>query len=141
LKNRRSNLLLKTPGSNLLQWPSTAARRAISFSPGDFVVVHEVTYDADRKVTKPFAGIVVAKRNSGLRSAFVVRELSSTEEERTFRTHSPFIKSIDVVAVRGSQAEEKLASYLNKMSKRMLERMDESHSKIENAIVRVTAGV
>jgi len=41
--------------------------------------------------------VVIAKRNRGLNSSFVVRKISSGEGvERTFQTYSPLIASIDV---------------------------------------------
>jgi len=40
---------------------------------------------------------VIAKRNKGLNSSFIVRKISSGEGvERTFQTHSPLIASIEV---------------------------------------------
>src|SRR5207247_3958234 len=42
-------------------------------------------------------GVVIAKRNRGLNSSFVVRKISSGEGvERTFQTYSPLIASIEV---------------------------------------------
>jgi large subunit ribosomal protein L19 len=41
--------------------------------------------------------MVIAKRNRGLNSSFIVRKISSGEGvERTFQTHSPLIASIEL---------------------------------------------
>jgi large subunit ribosomal protein L19 len=41
--------------------------------------------------------MVIAKKNRGLNSSFIVRKISSGEGvERTFQTYSPLIASIDV---------------------------------------------
>jgi len=67
------------------------------FSPGDTVVVSVNVVEGDRKRVQAYEGVVIAKRNRGLNSAFVVRKVSSGEGvERTFQTHSPLIASIEV---------------------------------------------
>ncbi|XMR37087.1 50S ribosomal protein L19 [Escherichia coli] len=44
-----------------------------------------------------FEGIVIAKRNRGLHSAFTVRKISNGEGvERVFQTHSPLIHSVEL---------------------------------------------
>ncbi|MCE1172462.1 MAG: 50S ribosomal protein L19, partial [Azovibrio sp.] len=44
-----------------------------------------------------YEGVVIAKRNRGLNSAFIVRKISSGEGvERTFQTYSPLVASIEV---------------------------------------------
>ena len=67
------------------------------FVPGDTVVVNVNVVEGERKRVQAFEGVVIAKRNRGLNSAFIVRKISSGEGvERTFQTHSPLIASIDV---------------------------------------------
>ncbi|MEQ1917152.1 MAG: 50S ribosomal protein L19 [Gallionella sp.] len=67
------------------------------FSPGDTVVVSVNVVEGERKRVQAFEGIVIAKRNRGLNSAFIVRKISSGEGvERTFQTYSPIIASIEV---------------------------------------------
>ena len=67
------------------------------FSPGDTVVVRVNVVEGDKKREQAFEGLVIAKRNRGLRSSFIVRKISSGEGvERTFQTHSPLIASIEV---------------------------------------------
>ncbi len=67
------------------------------FSPGDMVVVNVSVVEGERKRVQAFEGIVIAKRNRGLRSSFIVRKISSGEGvERTFQTYSPLIASIEL---------------------------------------------
>jgi large subunit ribosomal protein L19 len=67
------------------------------FSPGDTVVVNVNVVEGDRKRVQAYEGVVIAKRNRGLNSSFIVRKMSSGEGvERTFQTYSPLIASIEV---------------------------------------------
>ena len=67
------------------------------FRPGDTVVVNVVVVEGERKRAQAYEGVVIAKRNRGLNSSFVVRKISSGEGvERTFQTYSPLIASIEV---------------------------------------------
>ncbi len=67
------------------------------FSPGDTVVISINVVEGDRKRVQVFEGVVIAKRNRGLNSSFIVRKISSGEAvERTFQTYSPLIASIEV---------------------------------------------
>jgi large subunit ribosomal protein L19 len=67
------------------------------FSPGDTVVVSVNVVEGERKRVQAFEGMVIAKRNRGLNSSFIVRKISSGEGvERTFQTYSPLIASIEV---------------------------------------------
>ncbi len=67
------------------------------FSPGDTVVVNVNVVEGDRKRVQAYEGVVIAKRNRGLNSSFIVRKISSGEGvERTFQTYSPLIASIEV---------------------------------------------
>ena len=73
------------------------ARNVPDFSPGDTVVVNVNVVEGDRKRVQAFEGMVIAKRNRGLNSSFIVRKISSGEGvERTFQTYSPLIASIEV---------------------------------------------
>jgi large subunit ribosomal protein L19 len=67
------------------------------FSPGDTVVVGVNVVEGERKRVQVFEGVVIAKRNRGLNSGFIVRKISAGEGvERTFQTYSPVIASIEV---------------------------------------------
>ena len=67
------------------------------FAPGDTVVVQVRVKEGDRERLQAFEGVVIAKRNRGLNSAFTVRKISHGEGvERTFQTHSPQVAEIQV---------------------------------------------
>ena len=67
------------------------------FNPGDTVVVGVNVVEGERKRVQVFEGVVIAKRNRGLNSAFTVRKISAGEGvERTFQTYSPAIATIEV---------------------------------------------
>jgi len=67
------------------------------FSPGDTVVVSVNVVEGERKRLQAFEGVVIAKRNRGLNSGFIVRKISAGEGvERTFQTYSPVIAGIEV---------------------------------------------
>ena len=67
------------------------------FAPGDTVLVNVNVVEGERKRVQAFEGMVIAKRNRGLNSSFIVRKISSGEGvERTFQTYSPLIASIEV---------------------------------------------
>jgi large subunit ribosomal protein L19 len=78
------------------------------FSSGDTVVVSVNVVEGDRKRLQAYEGVVIAKRNRGLNSSFIVRKISSGEGvERTFQTYSPLIASIEVKR-RGDVRRSKL---------------------------------
>src|SRR3982074_1722485 len=78
------------------------------FAPGDTVVVNVNVVEGDRKRVQAYEGVVVAKRNRGLNSSFIVRKISSGEGvERTFQTYSPLIASVEVKR-RGDVGRAKL---------------------------------
>ena len=67
------------------------------FAPGDTVVVGVNVVEGTRKRVQLYEGVVIAKRNRGLNSSFIVRKVSAGEGvERTFQTYSPSIASIEV---------------------------------------------
>ncbi|TDI79236.1 MAG: 50S ribosomal protein L19 [Betaproteobacteria bacterium] len=67
------------------------------FSPGDTVIVNVKVVEGERSRIQAYEGVVIAKRNRGLNSAFTVRKISSGEGvERTFQTYSPLIASIEI---------------------------------------------
>ena len=78
------------------------------FKPGDTVVVNVNVVEGERKRVQAYEGVVIAKRNRGLNSAFIVRKISYGEGvERTFQMHSPLIASIEVKR-RGDVSRAKL---------------------------------
>ncbi len=79
-----------------------------AFGPGDTVVVQVKVKEGNRERLQAFEGVVIAKRNRGLNSAFTVRKISHGEGvERVFQTYSPMIGSIEVKR-RGAVRRAKL---------------------------------
>lgn len=79
-----------------------------AFGPGDTVVVQVKVTEGERTRLQAYEGVVIAKRNRGLHSAFTVRKISNGEGvERAFQTHSPIIDSITVKR-RGAVRRAKL---------------------------------
>ncbi len=72
-------------------------REIPDFSPGDTVVVNIWVREGERQRLQAFEGVVIARRNRGLHSAFTVRKIShGTGVERVFQSYSPLIESIKV---------------------------------------------
>lgn len=72
-------------------------REVPDFAPGDTVVVQVKVKEGNRERLQAYEGVVIAKRNRGLNSAFTVRKISHGEGvERVFQTYSPAISSIEV---------------------------------------------
>ena len=67
------------------------------FAPGDTVVVQVKVKEGTRERLQAYEGVVIAKRNRGQNSSFIVRKISSGEGvERTFQTYSPLVAAIEV---------------------------------------------
>ncbi len=67
------------------------------FNAGDTVIVQVRVKEGDRERLQAFEGVVIAKKNRGLNSAFTVRKISYGEGvERVFQTYSHAIDSIEV---------------------------------------------
>ena len=78
------------------------------FGPGDTVVVQVKIKEGSRERLQAYEGVVIAKRNRGLHSAFTVRKISYGEGvERVFQMHSPLIDSVTVKR-RGAVRRAKL---------------------------------
>lgn len=78
------------------------------FAPGDTVVVNVNVVEGTRKRVQAYEGVVIARRNRGLNSSFIVRKISSGEAvERTFQLYSPQIASVEVKR-RGAVRRAKL---------------------------------
>ena len=86
----------------------TAGKKIPEFRAGDTVKVLVNVIEGSRKRTQAYEGVVIAKRNRGLNSSFIVRKISSGEGvERTFQLYSPMIASIEVKR-RGDVCRAKL---------------------------------
>jgi large subunit ribosomal protein L19 len=67
------------------------------FGPGDTLKVQVRVKEGTRERLQAFEGVVIAKRNRGVNSAFTLRKVSyGAGVERVFQTHSPMIASIEV---------------------------------------------
>lgn len=87
------------------------------FGPGDTVVVQVKIKEGSRERLQAYEGVVIAKRNRGLHSAFTVRKMSYGEGvERVFQMHSPLIDSVTVKR-RGAVRRAKLY-YLRELTGR-----------------------
>jgi large subunit ribosomal protein L19 len=85
------------------------------FAPGDTVVVQVKVKEGSRERLQAFEGVVLAKRNRGINSAFTVRKIShGIGVERTFQTYSPLVEAISVKR-RGDVRQAKLY-YLRELS-------------------------
>ena len=68
-----------------------------NIAPGDTVIVSVKVVEGARKRLQAYEGVVIAKRNRGINSAFTVRKISNGEGvERTFQSYSPLIAGIEV---------------------------------------------
>src|ERR1700744_6444820 len=68
-----------------------------SFAPGDTVIVNVNVVEGTRKRVQACEGVVIARRNRGLNSNFIVRKISSDEGgQRPSQLYSPLIASIEV---------------------------------------------
>lgn len=84
------------------------SREVPDFGAGDTVVVQVRVREGDRERLQAFEGVVIAKRNRGLNSAFTVRKISHGEGvERVFQTYSPTVADIKVTR-RGDVRRAKL---------------------------------
>lgn len=94
-----------------------AGKEIPEFNPGDTVVVVVKVKEGERERLQNYEGVVIAKKNRGLNSAFTVRKISQGEGvERVFQTYSPLIAEIQVKR-RGDVRRAKLY-YLRERSGR-----------------------
>ena len=108
------------------------------FAPGDTVIVNVNVKEGDRKRVQAYEGVVIAKKNRGLNSAFTVRKISSGEGvERTFQTYSPLIASVEVKR-RGDVRRAKLY-YLRDRSGKSARIREKLASRRTGAAVAVPA--
>ena len=85
-----------------------ASRQLPTFGPGDTVIVNVKVKEGNRERVQAYEGVVIAKKNGGLNSAFTVRKIShGYGVERVFQSHSAAIDSV-VVKRRGAVRAGKL---------------------------------
>lgn len=69
-----------------------------SFAIGDTVKVTVRIKEGDKERLQAFEGVVISRKNGGIRETFTVRKISyGVGVEKTFPIHSPKIASIEVV--------------------------------------------
>ena len=87
------------------------------FAPGDTVIVQVKVKEGNRERLQAYEGVVIAKKNRGLNSSFIVRKISAGEGvERTFQTYSPMLAAIEVKR-RGDVRRAKLYYLRNRSGK------------------------
>lgn len=109
----------------------TGGKPMPEFGPGDTVVVNVNVVEGTRRRVQAYEGVVIARRNRGLNSSFIVRKISSGESvERTFQLYSPQIAGIDVKR-RGDVRRAKLYYLRNRSGKaaRIKEKLVRSSAK------------
>ena len=85
-----------------------------SFRSGDTVKVHIKIREGEKDRIQIFQGIVIVKKNGGIRSTFTVRKISyGIGVEKIFHLHSPVIDKIEVIQ-RGVVRRSRLY-YLRKL--------------------------
>jgi large subunit ribosomal protein L19 len=95
----------------------SAGKTIPEFAPGDTVIVNVNVVEGSRKRVQAYEGVVIARRNRGLNSSFIVRKISSGEGvERTFQLYAPTIASIEVKR-RGDVRRAKLYYLRNRSGK------------------------
>ena len=88
------------------------------FAPGDSVKVHVRVIEGNRSRIQVFEGVVIARKNGGLRETFTVRKMSfGVGVERTFPIHSPVIEQIEVTR-RGKVRRAKLYYLRDRVGKK-----------------------
>ena len=67
------------------------------FKVGDGVRVHTRVKEGNKERIQVFAGVVIARKGSGIHETFTVRRISFGEGvERVFPVHSPAIEKVEV---------------------------------------------
>jgi large subunit ribosomal protein L19 len=76
----------------------TSTRPIPDFKAGDTVKVIVRVLEGANERLQAYEGVVIAKRNRGIATSFLVRKISHGEGvERRFLTYSPIISSIEVL--------------------------------------------
>lgn len=116
----------------------TANKTIPEFAPGDTVVVNVNVVEGNRKRVQAYEGVVIARRNRGLNSSFIVRKISSGEGvERTFQLYSPLLAGIEVKR-RGDVRRAKLY-YLRQRSGKSARIKEKLVSKAKTAAATTAA--
>ncbi len=117
------------------------------FRSGDTVSVKVRVKEGTRERLQAFEGIVIAKRNRGLNSAFTVRKVSHGEGvERVFQTYSPLIESVAVVRLGDVRRAKlyylrKLAGKAARIKEKILTKAQREAMESKRAALLATAAV
>ena len=120
----------------------TAEREVPEFGAGDTLRVHVKVVEGTRERVQVFEGVCIARKNSGLNSAFTVRKISYGEGvERVFPLYSPRIEKIEVIR-RGAVRRAKLYYLRGRTGKaaRIAEKRDDRRSIDKNTKAVSDAG-
>ncbi len=101
------------------------------FNSGDTVQVQVKVKEGTRERLQTFEGVVIAKRNRGVNSAFTVRKIShGVGVERVFQTYSSIVDSVKVIR-RGDVRRAKLYYLRNLTGRaaRIKEKLDTKKGK------------
>lgn len=89
-----------------------------SFVAGDTIRLNIKVREGEKERLQAFEGVVISRRNAGLRENFTVRKISyGIGVERTFMIHSPNIDSVSVLR-RGKVARGKLYYLRDRVGKK-----------------------
>ena len=78
------------------------------FDIGDTVKVGVKIQEGDKSRIQNYEGVVIARKNGGIRETFTVRKISNgVGVEKTFPIHSPLVASVEVVR-KGNPRRAKL---------------------------------
>ena len=115
----------------------TDKREVPTFGPGDTLRVSVRVFEGTRERIQVFEGVCIARKNSGVNSAFTVRKISYGEGvERVFPLYSPRIEKIEVVR-RGAVRRAKLY-YLRGLRGKMARRAEKVERRVGSKVVEET---
>ncbi len=109
-----------------------------NFRIGDTVKVHFSIVEGKNERVQVYEGLVIARKNSGIRQTFTVRKMSyGVGVERVFPVHSPRIQKIEVVR-HGKVRRAKLYYIRERVGKRakVAERIQRKQDRREQASAR-----
>jgi len=95
-----------------------------AFKVGDTVKVHFKIVEGNKERVQVFEGLVIARKNGGIRETFTVRKISfGVGVERTFPVHSPRIEK--VVVIREGDVRRAKLYYIRDLSGKAATRVKE----------------
>lgn len=96
MKGSNMNTLQKFEAANKAKLAE--GKRVDAFSQGDTVRVNVRIIEGNNERVQAFEGVVIGKKNAGVRSSFTVRKISHGEGvERVFPVYSPRVESVELV--------------------------------------------